>query len=343
MYGGSVEPRFVLLPHDLDTIFGEGDTNSSPSSSIFPMLTANIPRQNEDGRIPQLVAFFQQPSIRKKYFTELKELLNNEFSKAKFDARMQNFLADWSTPADRSSIISYMDARRSFILGEIDPILSASSSLPVVSGLPRTTQPALSLNGGYNLTNTSAVIVAGNNATLNPIAGTWSISDIDLLPGVNRVTVEALDPDGNRVSSRQIDIWHDDGDTEPTTATLMGTVTRTADPQSGGIGHIYIAVFTDDPVWATDSADVAGLTLLADVDFSSGDAEVAYEITDIEPRNGEYYLVAFLDDNGTATDADPSPDQGDLFTFETAGVPTVDLPEPGEYEVDLVLNAVMPF
>ena len=116
-----------------------------------------------------------------------------------------------------------------------------------------------------------------------------------------------------------------------------------ADPQSGGIGHIYIAVFTDDPVWATDSADVAGLALLTDVDFSGGSAEVAYEITDIEPRDGEYYLVAFLDDNGTATDADPSPDQGDLFTFETMGVPTVDLPEPGEYEVDLVLNAVMPF
>jgi hypothetical protein len=215
IYSGSADSRFVLLPHDLDTIFGEGDTNSSPSSSIFPMLTANIPRQNEDGRIPQLVAFFQQPSIRKQYFTELKSLLNNEFSKARFDARVQNFLTDWSTPADRSNIISYMDARRNFILGEIDPELSTSSSLPVVSGLPRTTQSALNLSGDYNLTNTSAVIVAGNNATLDPVAGTWSITGIDLTPGVNRVTVEAIDPDGMRVASQQIDIWHDDGDTRP--------------------------------------------------------------------------------------------------------------------------------
>ncbi|MFP6873885.1 MAG: lamin tail domain-containing protein [Verrucomicrobiales bacterium] len=232
IYSGSADSRFILLPHDLDTIFGEGDTNSSPSSSIFPMLTANIPRQNEDGRIPQLVTFFQQPSIRKQYFTELKNLLADEFSKAKFDARVQNFLADWSTPADRSNIISYMDARRNFILNEIDPELSASSSLPVVSGLPRTTQAALNLSGDYNLTSTSAVIVAGNNATLNPIAGTWSITGIDLVPGVNRVTVEALDPDGNRVASRQIDIWHDDGDTRPLAGTISGdqTLNATAGP-----------------------------------------------------------------------------------------------------------------
>lgn len=222
MYGGSVDSRFVLLPHDLDTIFGEGDTNSSSRSSIFPMLTANIPRQNEDARIPQLVAFFQQPSIRKKYFTELKDLLSNEFSKAKFDARVQNFLADWSTPADRSTIISYMDERRSFILGEIDPELSASSSLPVVAGFPRTTQPTLNLNGDYNLTNTSAVIVAGNNATLNPVAGTWTIAGIELLPGINRVTVAAMDPDGMQVASQQIDIWYDDGNSQP----LAGTITE---------------------------------------------------------------------------------------------------------------------
>ncbi len=207
MYGGTADSRFVLLPHDLDTIFGEGDTNSSPRSSIFPMLTANIPRQNEDARIPQLVAFFEEPSIRKKYFTELKNLLTNEFSKSSFDARVQNFLGDWSTTADLSNIISYMDERRSFILSEIDPELSATTSLPIVSGFPRSTQSNLNLNGDYNLISTSEILVAGNNATLNPAAGTWSITGIALMPGVNRFTVEAIGPDGMPVDSQLVDIW----------------------------------------------------------------------------------------------------------------------------------------
>ncbi|MCP4848469.1 MAG: hypothetical protein GY899_11040 [Verrucomicrobiaceae bacterium] len=215
MYGGTADSRFVLLPHDLDTIFGEGDTNSSPRSSIFPMLTANIPRQNEDARIPQLVAFFEEPSIRKKYFTELKNLLTNEFSKSSFDARVQNFLGDWSTTADLSNIISYMDERRSFILSEIDPELSATTSLPIVSGFPRSTQSNLNLNGGYNLISTSEILVAGNNATLNPAAGTWSITGIALMPGVNRFTVEAIGPDGMPVDSQLVDIWYDDGNSEP--------------------------------------------------------------------------------------------------------------------------------
>ena len=215
MYSGTVDSRFVLLPHDLDTIFGQGDTNSSPRSSIFPMLTANIPRQNEDGRIPQLMNFFEEPTLRKNYFSELKDLLENEFSKAQFDARLQNFLGNWSTPADLSDIISYMDERRSFILAEIDPELRTAPSLPIVSGFPRSTQSSLALNGDYNLINTSEVLVAGNNATLDPSAGTWSITGIELMPGINRFTVEAMDPDGKRVDSQLIDIWHDDGNSEP--------------------------------------------------------------------------------------------------------------------------------
>ncbi|MCH2061569.1 MAG: lamin tail domain-containing protein, partial [Verrucomicrobiales bacterium] len=215
MYRGVTDQRFVLLPHDLDTIFGLGDTNSSPRSSIFPMLTANIPRQNEDGRIPQLAAFFAEPSIRKKYFAQLKKLLSNEFSKQAFDARVQNFLGDWSTAGDISQIISYMDERRNFILDEIDPSLSATTGLPVVSGFPRSTGSSVSLTGAYNLIDTVEVSIAGTKATLNPLAGTWSVEDIALVPGVNRLAIESIGADGNRIDSQFIDIWHDDGNSAP--------------------------------------------------------------------------------------------------------------------------------
>ena len=220
IYRGVNDQRFVLLPHDLDTIFGLGDTNSSPRSSIFPMLTANIPRQNEDARIPQLSAFFAEPTIRRKYFSQLSQLLAKEFSKENFDARVQNFLGDWSTTSDINDIISYMDERRSFILAEINPLLSVTTALPVVSGFPRSTQSNLSLSGEYNLIDTSTVSVSGKNAILNPSAGTWSVDDIILIPGINRLTIEAANSEGAPVDSQIIDIWYDDGDSAPLTTPI---------------------------------------------------------------------------------------------------------------------------
>ncbi|MFT4547909.1 MAG: VCBS repeat-containing protein, partial [Verrucomicrobiales bacterium] len=38
MYRGMNDPRFVLIPHDLDTIFGLGDTGSNPNATIFQAI-----------------------------------------------------------------------------------------------------------------------------------------------------------------------------------------------------------------------------------------------------------------------------------------------------------------
>ena len=110
---------------------------------------------------------------------------------------------------DINEIISYMDERRSFILNEINPMLSVTTALPVVSGFPRSTQSNLSLSGEYNLIDTSTVSVSGKNAILNPSAGTWSVDDIILIPGINRLTIEAANSEGAPVDSQIIDIWYE--------------------------------------------------------------------------------------------------------------------------------------
>lgn len=91
--------------------------------SIFPMLVANIPRASEDGRIPQLMAFFQNPIIRKKYFREIESLLTNEFSKLNLDSMIDNLLRDWVSPEDITDVITYADERRQFMLESVNPPL----------------------------------------------------------------------------------------------------------------------------------------------------------------------------------------------------------------------------
>lgn len=129
------------------------------------------------------------------------------------------------------------------------------------------------------------------------------------------------------------------------TANLTGAITRSAEPQNGGVGNIYVAVFANNPISDMSQAPVAR-ALIEDVDMTASDASVAYTVPDVPVRGEPYHVVAFLDDNGTVDPTDPSaagPDMGDLITMNGLAVPTVTVTEPGAVELDLVLSFAFPF
>ncbi|MFP6904368.1 MAG: lamin tail domain-containing protein, partial [Verrucomicrobiota bacterium] len=221
MYRGFSSGRFKLIPHDLDTIFGEGDTSSNPNDTIFPSLVSSIPRPVEDGRFPQLVTFFEHPEIRRQFFAAVRALLENAFSKATFDAHLQNHLGDWVTQEDLDAVISYMDQRRTFLSTIVNAPLSVSHSLPVVGGFPRATTASVDLSGSLDLTSTDTVLVNGQAALLDAVDGAWSLAGVGLFPGINRVTVMALDAEGEVLDEQWIEIWYEDG----TTSALTGPIT----------------------------------------------------------------------------------------------------------------------
>ena len=95
-----------------------------------------------------------------------------------------------------------------------------------------------------------------------------------------------------------------------------------------------------------DTAQVVGNALLEDVDLSAAGASVAYAIDGIPPRAEDYYVIAFLDDNGNVDTSDPSsagPDRGDLVSLNGVSTPKVSLPTAGDHTHDIDLNLVMPF
>ncbi|MDQ3037333.1 MAG: hypothetical protein M3Y87_33370 [Myxococcota bacterium] len=128
-----------------------------------------------------------------------------------------------------------------------------------------------------------------------------------------------------------------------TTATLHGEISRTGMPRAGGVGDLFVAVFDRDPVVERDNAMVVAATRLEAVDFSAADATVAYEVAEIPPRAEPYFVIAFLDDNGTVTDPTMAvPDSGDLITLQSFAAPTFTASEPARVELDLVLNFNLP-
>ncbi len=169
-YGGVIDPRFKLIPHDFDTIFGLGDTRTGPTDSIFPAIT-NFAGQ----RMPQLDRFFNDPTILRLYYSNLRNLLETVFSKARFDAAVTNSL-DW-LPGDsdvEDDVIDFMDTRRSYILSQIPSEFTVSSSLSSSEGFLRTDDASVTgLDGTIDPTTVTEVRVNGMSVPIDVRNGTW--------------------------------------------------------------------------------------------------------------------------------------------------------------------------
>lgn len=137
-------------------------------------------------------------------------------------------------------------------------------------------------------------------------------------------------------------------DTAPCTtcAALVGKVARKSGtkPSAGGKGSLYIAVFDGNPIIDSKGAKLVARTLIENVDMSADTASVDYRVEGIPPASTERQVVAFLDDNKTATESNPAPDKGDLVTIDIAGFSgiKVKVPTPGDHTLNLQLNAALP-
>lgn len=127
------------------------------------------------------------------------------------------------------------------------------------------------------------------------------------------------------------------------TGTLVGNVTRSAEPAAGGVGHIYIGVFTADPVTDRDNAVPVVNVRVEDADMSSPNASIPYRLEGVPPRADPYFVTAFLDDNNNTMLPDAAPDRGDLVAIERLRAPQVTVATPTEVMFDIDLNINLPF
>jgi VCBS repeat-containing protein len=171
MYRGIVDPRFIFVPHDLDTVFGQGDQNTNPNDTIFPAIT-----QNYSGTtIPQLRAFFQNPRVVAEYYSALKEYSETIFAPATFAPFVDQLLTGVATQNTINNIKNYAEQRRLYVLSQIPTALTVTHNLTVQDGLPRTTNPAtVVLSGQADVTQTAKVLVAGVEANWDPFNRSWT-------------------------------------------------------------------------------------------------------------------------------------------------------------------------
>jgi hypothetical protein len=141
MYRGIDDPRFILMYYDLDQILVAGSLGTS--SSLFSATQSN-------GSGQAMNRFMHHPDFEPIYYRILRELIDTSFSQAQFNALADQTLGSYVPSATITSIKTWMDQRRAFVLSQLPP---APTNPPVatVTGVPRSPTPrtvaALTVSG----------------------------------------------------------------------------------------------------------------------------------------------------------------------------------------------------
>ncbi len=169
MYRGAEDPRFLLVPHDLDTILDIGNTHGDINQSVFSIVTGVGSRNGVDG----LKRLFDHPDIPPLYYGQLLDLIDTVFSPERFDPFVDQVLGGWVPEQTLADIKQFVVRRNAAVLDQIPQQLTVTSVLPVMDGYPRTTTEVYTLSGTANAVTTRSVLANGIPAAWSAREGTW--------------------------------------------------------------------------------------------------------------------------------------------------------------------------
>jgi hypothetical protein len=224
LYRGINDPRFLLIAHDLDTIFGQGDTPGNINENIF--IAADASDQ------PAVARFLTWPDFAPQYYEELDYLLNTTFSPAElfplFDRLLRGLVPDTTI----ATMKTFATNRNNYVRSQIPLNLTvATNNFQFLNGYLTATNSTVVLTGFGNVIRTRTIRVNGTLAGWGPVGGRWT-NTVNLLPGINRVLVQAFDVSGAEFQRAFVDIRYEDGTIGviPTTISVNTTLTAAGGP-----------------------------------------------------------------------------------------------------------------
>ena len=233
-YRGNADPRFMLLPHDFDTILGQGDAGAGSTTAPrgfninktiwiavdYPPSTASSDQANF------LQRFMRHPRFVPVYFKELKRLCDTVARPEEFNGMLNELLGGWVDSGLISNMKNFMAGRRASIYAQLPLTDSVHVPLSQLGSYYHCTNPVVRLDGQANAIEVATVTVNGLSSTYSVWQGRWT-NTVSLLPGINRVTVRFLSAAGQEFDRRALDIWYDAG-AGSGTAVAGGTLSASA-------------------------------------------------------------------------------------------------------------------
>jgi hypothetical protein len=206
MYRGTTDPRFLLVGHDLDSIFTAGLGNTI---DIFRATCCPISGDSE-GSWRAMDRFMRSPDFQPLYYQILLDLVNGPFSAAQFSATADQVLGGYVPQATIDSLKTWLAGRRASILSQIPAFTLSNAPVAVVSGTPRSPTPFTSTTltvGGSGVTSYAVSVNGGAYSAETPVATTINLSS--LANGTNRVSVIAKSTNGvwQSISNATVVTW----------------------------------------------------------------------------------------------------------------------------------------
>ncbi|MEE8450427.1 MAG: lamin tail domain-containing protein, partial [Thermoguttaceae bacterium] len=165
LYSGVEDPRFVLIPHDMDTIFG-----GSTTYGIFTGFD----------QYPGLLRLLHHPDIEPLFYATFRDLIDTVWNPEVLNPLIDRVLSHVSV-GERANLKNWVVARTAGVLAQIPWVpqpgnFSINTDLPMVSGYRHTTKSGARLFGSADA-ETGSVLVDGVVADFTPATGGWSIEE----------------------------------------------------------------------------------------------------------------------------------------------------------------------
>jgi len=163
LYRGVEDPRFVLIQHDLDTIFGR---SGSTTSSIFRSTS-----------IQAIDRFLTHPEFIGRYYFHLKNLIETTLSEEQLRPFLDNLLGDFVPESRIQNMMNFVSARNRHVLSLIPSELTVQADLPQSKGYFQSSANAFSLYGIADAVKTRSVLIDGQMAKWSPVDAMWDFGD----------------------------------------------------------------------------------------------------------------------------------------------------------------------
>ncbi|MHC1768018.1 MAG: lamin tail domain-containing protein [Verrucomicrobiia bacterium] len=294
LYAGKIDRRFQVLSHDLDTVFGQGDTAPDYGRSIWRAT-----------RLPVVNRFLTHPAIARRYCAILKELANTVFVPERANALLEQSLGGWIPSSVIDNMKNFVAQRREIVLAQIASDLTVAHALPI-NVYPRTETNTVTLSGNSSSIDTHAVLVNGVPAVWAPASAAWTAENVSLNPGINRVVIRALGEDGTEFDRSSIDVWYDTGSF---TTIPRGTLAADVVWQAAGGPHFVTGsvtvpagvTLTIEPGTTVFFASGASLVMEGGRLIAEGTGSQRIRFTRLPGTNGQWSGLQFINGSDGAS------------------------------------------
>jgi hypothetical protein len=164
LYRGTVDTRFQIIPHDLDTLLGRARLGQ-PNRSIFSYTA-----------LPGLTRLLTHPEIVPRYYQAFLDLMRDVYNPAVLNPLMDQVLGDFVPAAELDSMKQFVVDRMEGVLSQLPREFTITHELPEIDGWAHSSRPQVSLTGTADAVRAKSVRVQGELANWSPWTREWQLA-----------------------------------------------------------------------------------------------------------------------------------------------------------------------